>query len=264
MADKRDTSGFVNLDYVVKNALMDMNDFSMENYKRFLQWAVRGFTDLNLYILENIKVEYLPLSSAKTAPLPSDFIDYTKIGMEINGEVWTFTMNPDMNLPRKVDECGETLPTNTQTLDDKVVGQRSLVPNFGYYFAMHFRNGQYVGEMYGLGGGFNNAYFRIDHQRNQIVFDSEVPVNEIILEYKSTGISANGSTIIPRKVVPALIAYIHWQRIENNDKFAESKKERKRQQYIDEYEKLHHFENMFTMDEYLDATYKVVNASIRR
>ena len=200
MSDKRDTSGFVNLDYVVNNALMDMNDFSMENYKRFIQWAVRGFTDLNLHILDSVKVAYLPLSSAKTAALPSDFIDYMKIGMEINGEVWTFTLNPNMNFPRKVDECGEVQPTNTQNIDDKVVGTRSIIPNFGYYFAMHFRNGQYVGEMYGLGGGYNNAYFRIDEQRNQIVFDSEIPADEIILEYKSTGISQNGGSIIPRKV----------------------------------------------------------------
>lgn len=264
MAQGKNTSGFVNLDYVVRNALIDMNDFSMENYKRFLQWAVRGFTDLNLFVVENIRVEYLKLSSAKTATLPSDFIDYTKIGMEINGQIWTFTLNDKMVLPRKTDDCGETLPTNTQTLDDKVTGQASLVPNFGYYFAMHFRNGQYVGEMYGLGGGFNNAYFRIDHERNQIAFDSEIPTDEIILEYKSSGISASGETLIPRKAVPALIAYVHWQRIENNDKVAESKKERKRQLYITEYERLQHLENLFTIDEYLDATYSVVTSSMRR
>jgi hypothetical protein len=134
-----------------------------------------------------------------------------------------------MLLPRKTDDCGNTLPTVTQTLEDEIVGQKSLIPNYGYYFAMHFRNGQYVGEMYGLGGGFNAAYFRIDWERRQIAFDSEVPSDEIILEYKSSGIDPSGGTIVPRKTVAALIAYIHWQRIENNDKIAESKKARKQQ-----------------------------------
>jgi len=212
----RDTNGFVNIDYAVNQCLVDIEDYDLAQYQRFLQFAYLGYTDLNLFVTQNVKVAYLRINDNKTVDLPNDFIDYLKIGVEINGQVWTLTLNDDMLLPRSTDACGETTPPDLRTIGDNVDGTEQ--PNYGFYFASHFRNGQYVGESYGIGGGFNMAYFRIDHERRQIAFDSEIPDGTIILEYKSSGVKADGSTVIPRKVIPALTAYIHWRRLQYNNK----------------------------------------------
>lgn len=258
----KDTAGFVNIDYVVKQCLADIQDYSTTQYQRFLQFANLGFIDLNLFVLENIKVAYLPVNPNKTVNLPDDYIYYTKVGIEVNGKIWTLTLNDSQLMPRKTDDCGETIPPSVEITSQDPANNR--LPDYGYYFASHYRNGQYVGEMFGLGGGFNTGYFRIDVEKRQITMNSEVPVDEIILEYKSTGISADGTDIIPRQAVQALRAYIHWQRIENNEKIAESKKARKQELYYIEYEKLQLLEGSFTIDEYLDSTYKVVTGTVRR
>ena len=42
-----DTRGIVNLEYVVHLVLMDIGDDSLVSYKKFLQYAILGFQDLN-------------------------------------------------------------------------------------------------------------------------------------------------------------------------------------------------------------------------
>jgi len=260
----QDTNGFVNIDYAVNQCLVDIEDYDMAQYQRFLQFANLGYTDLNLFVTQNVKVAYLKVNDNKTVDLPNDYMDYLKIGVEINGQVWTLTLNDDMLLPRTTDACGEIIPPDLRAIGDDVDGTKALIPNFGFYFAAHFRNGQYIGERYGIGGGFNMAYFRIDHEKRQIVFDSELPDGTIILEYKSSGVKADGSTVIPRKVIPALTAYIHWRRLQYNDKKPLSQKNNYRELYYIEYEKLQMLENSFTIDEYLDSTYRVVTSTVRR
>ena len=80
----RDTNGFVNLDYAVNQCLVDIEDYDMAQYQRFLQFANLGYTDLNLFVTQNVKVAYLKINDNKTVDLPNDFMDYLKIGVEIN------------------------------------------------------------------------------------------------------------------------------------------------------------------------------------
>jgi hypothetical protein len=243
----QDINGIVNLDYVVNHVLMDLDDSSMRMYKKFLQYAINGFTDLNLFTLQNVKVAYLPISEQKTVNLPVDYIEYTKIGFNEGGKMGVFGANEDLLLPRRTDDCGNEINDNTGDCSiDEIV-----FPNYGYYFAPHYRNGQYVGELYaGLGGGNPNGSYRIDQDRRQIAFSSDVGVDEIILEYKSSGVAGDGSTNVPRQCVPALVAYVHWQRRRYNDKVALGVKETLKQEYYTEFEKLRDLEFSFTAEEY--------------
>lgn len=256
-----DTKGYVNLDYVVKSIMIDLKQSTFHNYQTFLHLAAEGFTELNMYITPNIKVEYLPISEAFTANLPEDFIDYTKVGILINGKVWTLTHNKTIALPRIVDPCGKTMANVSQcSLNDSSFN----FPNWGFYFANHFRNGQYVGELFGLGGGFNFADFRIDHERRQIALSSSTPKTELILEYISSGIKADGSTVVPRVAVKTIKEYVHWKRVEYDIKVPMNERKNREQQYYIMYDKLLFFENSFTMSEYLDNSYKHSKSSPKR
>ncbi len=256
----QNTNGFVNLDYVVKQCLVDIEDYSSTQYQRFLQFANLGFADLNLFVTENIKVKYLTVNANKTVDLPIDFIFHTKIGIANGGTIWTLTEKDDMLLPRTTDECGDVQAT---ALSEDC--NNSYDNTYGHYFADHFRNGQYVGEMYGVKGGLNDGgYFRIDHEKRQIAFNSEMAATEIILEYKSSGVAVDGSTIVPREAVPALTAYVHWRRIQYLDKKPTGTKKDYQTQYYIEFDKLKQLTWSFTIDEYLDSVYRVVSSGPRR
>jgi hypothetical protein len=243
-----DINGIVNMDYIVKRVLMDLDDDSMRNYKKFLQWVIDGYTTLNLFTMQNVKVAYLPVNSNNTVNLPVDYMDYTKIGFESNGKIVTFGHNEDLILPREKDDCGNIVNDNTGGCDS----DDAILPNYGYFFAPHFRNGQYVGELYaGAGGGNSDGEYRIDLEKRQIAFNSDIAASVVILEYKSAGVSGDGSTFVPRQCVPALIAFVKWQRKENNDKESLGAKDRVFRLYDMEYEKLRDIEFSFTIEEYL-------------
>jgi hypothetical protein len=229
---------------------MDLDDYSMTKYEKFLQYCIDGYMDLNLFTMQSVKVAYLTVKDNKTADLPSDYIKYTKIGFNNRGSFEVLGLNDDLMLTRSKDDCGNPVNDNVNGCENDTL----LFPSYGYYFAPHYRNGQFVGELYaGAGSYTGNGMYRIDHNMRQIAFSSDLAADTIILEYKSSGVSGDGSTFIPRQCAPALIAFIHWKRREYNDKVAQSEKERLKNNYYIEFEKLRDLEFSFTIEEYLDA-----------
>ena len=132
------------------------------------------------------------------------------------------------------------------------------------FFSDHFRNGQFVGGLYGLPGGIDRAYFRFDLENRQIVFSGSTPRSEIVLEYISTGMKSDGSTVIPREIVAPLRNYILWQKDDNNPRVAYNEKERLKSRYDQSIEALRFFKNSFTRDEYMRMLYSSYRQSPKR
>jgi hypothetical protein len=155
---------------------------------------------------------------------------------------------------RKTDDCGNPINDNLDTCESNETTLTSI-PYSGYYYIPHYRNGQFVAELYGGRGNQNEAgYYRIDLARRKIVFNSEISLTEVILEYKSSGVSGDGQTVVPREYIQTLVTYIHWQLKEYKDKVAQSEKARLRQRYIDEFDMVRRLTLGFTVEEYLDFT----------
>ena len=249
--------------------LLDLDSYTTALKKKVTQYAILGFQNLNLYVMPQVKVAYLNQNENYTVDLPNDFIDYLKIGIDACGKIVTFSLNESLVTPRAgcLKACGcETKKTCKHSDSETfgLLGSSFFLSNDGYYFAEHFRNGQYVGEMFGFGGGVGIAEFRIDEANRQIAIDRFLPNKEIILEYLSSGISKDGSTTVPREAVEVIRAYIHWQMIWYNDRVPAVHKQQKQQQYYVEYNKLQKLESSFTMDEYLDNKYSVSKSSPTR
>jgi len=247
------SSGTVTISYVVMSVLNRLRDYSMRHYSFLEQIVIEGFTELNLWHTNNIEVVYLRMSEAKTVDLPCDYVDFCKIGIPINGQIRVITRNKDILLPRKFQ-------------DGQDVGNTDGVPSItgAVFFADHFRNGQFVGGLYGLTGGLDEVFFDIDRERRQIIFYGELPRAEVVLEYISSGVNLTGTTIIPREAVPALRQYALWQLIENDPKVPSSEKDRKKMQYEEQVEALRSFQNTFTIDEYKRRIWRSTHQSLKR
>lgn len=259
-----DSKGYVNLDYVVKQVLLDLDDNTLHRYDKYLQLAINGFTALNLFTIQNVRVAYLPISNIKTVDLPDDYIMYTKIGYNRDGSFYNLSVNDNLMLARDNGDCGEPVNDNQATCDNTL-----SYPYVGAYYAPHWRNGNFVGEVYGASGGRADIQFRIDLERRQIVLDSDVTtgdlaVTELILEYKSSGISIAGETIVPREYVECLKKYIHWQIVEYKDGMAMNIKQRSQNLYYIEYEKVRKLVFSFTLQDYLDMTYSTYKQTPKR
>lgn len=201
-----------NLNYVVKTIQDDLQDFSSKNYQKYLQKVIRGFYHLEYEASTNVNIAYLRPDHLGIAVLPNDFQYHTKIGININGTLVTLSQNTSLRAytnPYKLQPCPNTIEEANQAL--AVTGNALAVWNYGLLFQSHFRNGQFVGEMYGLGAGLNGAgYYMIDTKLNIIVFSGLNTTTDIIMEYVSSG-DANMNTLVDAIGADVCRMYAHWQ-----------------------------------------------------
>jgi hypothetical protein len=254
MEEERITS-YVTLNTVVKSFMNEKNEQSIVNYERYLQMAIEGFSDIRIFNLNSVEVAFLAVDpDTKIARLPSDFITMSKIGVRINNRYWTLTMNNSI-VPIRPETICEQPIENVDSTDTTNFG--------GYYYAPFWRNGYLQTAFYSVGGGFNMAYYKIDEPNQRIIFNGNVPTDEVILEYVSSGVMAGGSPI-PRKAVPAIKAYLHWKTNVYNTNLPISERQYMEQLYNTELNALRRLENSFTMDQFLDSFYSTLSQSIKR
>lgn len=258
-------SGYKDLDYCVHSVMADLSEDTTKNYSRYLKWAIDCYNELNLYSSTVIKTAEIQVEDNNTIAFPDDYIDYTAIGVNINGYIWTLTMRNDMVLNRK-DDCPVSLERAIAISEQNAPTTQVLayVP-YKYFFGGSYRGGQYVGEQYAYGGGWNyKGYYRIDEEMKRIQFASIVPKCTIILEYKASGISCDGTVQIKQPAVAAIVAFIHWKRVEFNNRVPMAEKDRARREYIVQFNILKHYNLMFTMSEYLDSKRKTIKSTPKR
>jgi hypothetical protein len=236
------TAGLVTLRYVVMSVLNRIKDYTMRDFYFLMQLCIEGFTELSLWHLDSLEVVYLHMSAAKVVTLPADFVDWTKIGVPINGKLRVLTRHDNVLLPRTFDDG--TPVGNTDG------GNATLSTESFVFFSDHFRAGQYVGGLFGLPGGIDEAYYRFDRERRTIAFSGSVPRSEIVLEYISSGVKLTGTTMVPREAVPALRTYILWQMVENDKTTSGNEKERRKRNHEEEISALRCFQDIFTIEEY--------------
>jgi hypothetical protein len=237
----KNVNAWVPIAYCVRMVQLDLDDYTNTQYEKLLQYAIRGYEKLHFTTMNSVKVAYLEMSDTNSVKLPSDYVDYYKIGMVVNGVVWNLGLNNEIALPRD-QECGNDIR------DISSGGS----PSFGYYYTDHYQDGAYVGGMFGVGGGFRQSYFRIDEARGQVLFTSTVPRNEIVIEYKSSGISAQ--TMVPRPAIDVLVAYIHWRRLKSRNR--DSERREAEREWKEELSEFRAFTFAFKPKEYLDMLHE--------
>ena len=119
-------------------------------------------------------------------------------------------------------------------------------------FITHVRDGEVIDTMFGISGGYNYNYYRIDYRRGLLYIDGAILTTKVVLEYQSSGISMSGDTYVPLRAKEAILAYAHWLRVENDDNYPYNEKERKKQNKKDAIQLLAGNILGFTADEFLD------------
>ena len=199
-----DTSGWVSLKYIVANIKSRlMTDDKFDEY--LLQYCIDGITEMNMFHLDisGPKTTVLTISDINTVALPQDYIDYLQIGIIVNGQIRTLSLNPQIPIPITMD-CGE----DTNGFSD-LIRAYPASPQFG------------------AGGGYNVSEYKIDKRGRRIVLQGAVPGGQVIMEYISSGISLSEENYFPRKYLPVIRAYVMWVLADNDPKVQIQEKMRK-------------------------------------
>jgi hypothetical protein len=237
---------------------LDLPDYTY--YEKFLVFVCECLTEeIQYHGAPSVNSAFLPIvdmGNDKVVYLPNDFLYYTKIAAKVDNRYITLGLNRKMVSPRtflETDLC--------ETIEELVETDTTLVNQTG--FAPFWYGGQYVEQLYGVGGGFSYAYYKLFENLNLIKIEGAVPSEEILLEYASTNLAYNGQTIVPTAYSPALRAYALWHFIENDPRVSIAEKHRKAVEFDMEMTAIRSL-GSFTIPEYLDMVYQEATASIKR
>lgn len=254
------------LAYPLSLVQMDLDDYTTHRKQKYLQYIIMGYRELKLKGQTNVSTAYLKMNSVLNSPLPPDYVDWIKVGVNYGGKLLTLSVNQDLMMENRYDECGDEFSSALSNLE-QCNSLQSIYEVYGgvYTWIDHYRAGNYVGELYGAGGGNNPAgYFKVDKQMNLIQFTPEVPRTEIVLEYVSDASTVNISTIIPTELAEVLRQYTHWQLEEFSNKSNESKVYRAFGRYNRAYQDNKDRMSLVTVEQYLDACWSTYQSSPKR
>lgn len=248
------------LNDVIKEFLIEAGHSNENQYARFLQLGISCLRELNMDFAGTPTIAVLDVQDTDTVNLPSDYINYMRIGAVDNcGNIVSLGLNPNISLQQKYNDCGVPI-ANTTSCGNGVAGSfsqasmnvlGSLGVNGWEQAADSWRNGELLGRMFGIGGGLNpNGYYRIDKKNNVIVLQG-VRCEQIIIEYLSDLSLVNGNFIVDPFLVETVKCYIAWKSNSRNLRVGLGEKEQLRKEYFNEYHRSVIRYNSHSFDEWL-------------
>lgn len=198
-----DIVSYVSIDSIV-NDYLEESEQGQHKYAKCWQLCFRGMDKLGLDFFYQIRTLKLPVMANKTVQLPSDYLNYSKIGvLNAKGEIVCLKYNN--NLTSYADQL-----TNRQALseDNKILVDGFSVdsPNFYNYW-----QGDVFITLYGLpaGGQFHGA-FKIDQNNGIILLDERYMYDYLMVEYIASP-NPQETYSAPMQFREALVAWLWWK-----------------------------------------------------
>lgn len=223
--------GYV-LDDIVKEYLIEIGDNQMNRYARFYQFGVAGLREFHNDMTGVPKTVLLDINSNDTVDLPSDFVNYVRIGIcGADGIIYALGRNDNIDLNKQYNDCGVQVKPNYQQTG--FVGNVAVVANPGEFNA-NWRNGELEGRFFGIGGGNNaNGYFRMNRNDNTLVLSGlSCEVHSIVLEYLADIEVAGADFPVHQFIIETLKAWIYWKSIQRDRNVAGNIKSQAQDDYI--------------------------------
>jgi hypothetical protein len=253
MTQQLNIPAVVSMQHIVRNYMNERN-YSMSQYKRLIQIAIRGFSDLSMTEMHSVSTVYDTPNANGQIFLPPDFVDYSAIGYRLGDKVYILSRNKSLYINK--DGVNGDVETVSETDGNEVY----------YVFGSHYRDDMLIGATYGFKGAYTEQYFNIDSENKILQVSSAVPRNEMIIEYISTGVSLNGNTYIPRYAEQPMIEWLYWRDAkgkpfgnQTRGVIADSK-----QDFVEAVNVLRDIQTLPTYQEAMDAIYSEVRQSPKR
>jgi hypothetical protein len=190
-----------NVCYVTMSA-MNRIGAAVNDYPWFEQLGIEWIREVARAktALPCLKVKHLSVPLTKQINLPKDCLRYTKIAVAYRGQLWTLTLDDNIMVPPDMDYSSLE---NVQSNDYSNTSQ-------GVTFAPHWWQGSYNNGLFGIGGGFNDTYYRVNWTDRTITFLGDFTTNKVVIEYISDGSDITSESLVPQLWIDAMRNYIIW------------------------------------------------------
>lgn len=240
------------LDTVVREYLFEIGETTEAKYARFLQFGIATLRDMHLDVSGQVKTVILDVDpNLCVANLPSDFIRHTRLGViDTAGRFHTMAEDNRLMSPYKTDDCGDLEKSSGNAQEG--VGYVSSEWN-----ADNYRNGEFTGRLFGLGGGGNrNGYYKFDLAKGWIVFSSDFSATDVCLEYLGDMQQEAFDYIVNPFIVDAIKSGMYLRSIKRDRNITLGEKQLAESDYTKEKGKAVARMNNATLDEWYTALRK--------
>lgn len=244
----RHTPGYVPIQTVVYNFLVEIGDYSDENFFRWMSVAARGFSHMNQTSLKTFKVQYVDIDrNTNSGRLETDFIDWIKVGVPVGDQLLVIGHND------KLIVNDNPVPAPSQEDSDII-----------YRFIPHWHRGINVSSLYGVSGAEAGITFNIDKERGLIRLSSNSNASVVLVEYVSSGISETGMTFISQSMSEALLEFLHWRKAKADSKATRGQVLDAKQDYIEQLNIIEHYQGAPNYNDLMRVFYGSVTQGIKR
>jgi len=225
-----DTKAFLTLKQIVSSYLNEKGIYTKENVMRYLILVKEGYTEINIYNTSFFTTYKTVVNVANMIYMPDDMIDYLRILVIENGELWELGRNDDIAF--------STLGTCLiDVAEQSNLNATRDIPAFGY----------------GVSGGYNVGNYRVDKHARTITFEGYMVNKDVIIEYSSSGVSMSAETYVPVALSPVLKNYIDKIVAVRDDTMPEYKVKSKEVRFSHSLRKYVRQEKMPTPQELMDV-----------
>lgn len=193
---------YITLDTIINDYLNESEQPNHKYYKLF-HLAFRGFEQLGIDFFYQIKTVKLPVNSNYTVVLPSDYLNWTKVGALNNkGEIIPLYYNS------KLTTYADLNPDRlSQTRDTTIMDWA----NWGINTWFNYWSGSGYTNIYGVPSGAPFVgNFKIDATNGILLLDEGYSYDYVMIEYVSSPCESEQYNI-PIQFREALIAWIWWK-----------------------------------------------------
>jgi len=190
---------WITLDSIIQDYLLE-SDQSQNKYFKCFHLAYRAMENLGLDAFYLIQTQKLPVNANYTVQLPSDFVQWNKVGvLNDRGEVIPLYYND------KLTTFADLSSTRLEQTQDDTLWDWS--PNLWY----NYWNGYAYTNIYGVPSGqpFVGS-FKVDQKNGVILLDQNFQYDYIIIEYVSSP-QAGLEYYVPIQFREAVIAWLWWK-----------------------------------------------------
>lgn len=213
------TPAIIPIDQVIRSACLDVQDYQLIKYERFLNFALDYVREWNIDSMPSVKTVVKKIGEEEggipTIKMPQDMVNWTKIGTKEGDRIKVFTVNEDIALHFDCDDDGKKQPNDKyKPLYSYGYETDDLLDNDGYWFYGGFGSNysSFSGSIFGYGNGAQgDGQYKPDYKNRRFVFSTRWNGESVLLEYVTTGIEPCGSTVIDERASQALKTYILWQ-----------------------------------------------------
>lgn len=260
---------YISLDQVVDDVILEQQ-MDARDKARLMGLCVRGFYYISRTAESEIKSVVLDWTNTdlRLIDFPIDYIEYRKVGVIVprargGCAVMTLSVNDSLKLIQQADivaaEC-DCDNADSCSSNSALISQGYNPFDYGMLFRNVVRGNQYVGELFGYGGGESSwGSFREDKANQRFVFSSEVnTARGIVLEYKANLLANKSRTIVPWEMREVLISWINWKQLNKRNSNI-SEREEAKNNFWDAYNDYYNHETSMTKSEIIDKLYRSLN-----